>query len=192
MTVYLIPQDHLPALRASPVSFSSLSGVRKVWERLWDLEIAPWKHVLNEERLRHNWHGFDLNSDPQGFIQPKKWCWNHSLGLCLLGLIFLSTRYFCPCFSANNTGQIISFDRCFEGFWAFLCSKMYWVGESYLLLSLHLLRCRINVLDSDVLLHGKSPLAPDTLVYLCKRYRVISAAQNKAAHCFWFRRSYMY
>lgn len=135
MTVYLIPQDHLPALRASPVSFSSLSGVRKVWERLWDLEIAPWKHVFNEERLRHNWHGFDLNSDPQGFIQTKKWCWNHSLGLCLLGLIFLSTRYFCPCFSANNTGQIISFDWCFEGFWAFFVQQNV-VGRRVLSLAL--------------------------------------------------------
>lgn len=42
MAVYLIPQDQLPAPRASPLSFSSLSGVRKVWDRLWDLEIAPW------------------------------------------------------------------------------------------------------------------------------------------------------
>lgn len=68
---------------------------------------------------------------------------------------------------------------------------MQLLGESYLLVSLHLLRYRINVLDSDVLLHGKSPLAPDTLVYLCKRYHVISAAQNKVTHCFCFRRSYM-
>lgn len=52
------------------------------------------------------------------------------------------------------------------------------------MLSLQLLRCRINVLDSDVLPHGKSPLAPDTLVYLCKRYHIISCSEQSSS-LFW-------